>query len=61
MHALDEEEAEYDPAAQEEHTVDDAIEYCPTAQMPVTAVSAAVTQYDPAGQIMQIDDPEVDW
>ena len=53
VHTLDDEEAEYDPAAQEEHTVEDAIEYFPAAQTPVTAIRPVVAQYDPAGHSKQ--------
>ena len=53
MHALDEEEAEYEPASQEEHTVDEASEYVPAAQIPVTAERPVVAQYDPAGHVKQ--------
>ncbi len=57
VHALDDEEAEYDPAAQEEHTVDDSIEYFPDAQAPVTAVRPVVAQNEPAGHVVHAVDP----
>ena len=38
--------------------MDDAIEYEPVAQAPVTAVKPVVEQYDPAIHAKQIEDPE---
>jgi len=40
-----------------EHTVDDAAEYFPTAQAPVTALRPVVAQYDPAGHAVHVLDP----
>ncbi len=50
MHVLDPVEAKYVPARHEEQTVADAAEYVPAAQIPVTAESPVVAQYDPAAQ-----------
>jgi len=39
------------PVRQLEHTVAEAVEYDPAAQLPVTAVKPVVAQYDPPGQV----------
>ncbi len=45
------------PDRHDEHTVADAAEYFPTAQLPVNADNPAIAQYDPAEQDMQLVDP----
>ena len=45
------------PVAQLIQTEDEAIEYFPTAQVPVTAERPEVEQYDPEGQAEQTVDP----
>jgi len=45
------------PTKQDEHTVADAAEYLPEAQLPVTTDKPAVAQYDPAGQAAQLVEP----
>jgi len=49
VHAEEPVEAKNFPVKQLEHTVDDAAEYFPPAQMPVTVLIPVVAQYDPAG------------
>jgi hypothetical protein len=43
--------------ATDEQTDDDAAEYAPAAQTPVTAVRPVVAQYDPALHAAQTDNP----
>ena len=43
------------------HSVAKETEYEPAEQEPVTAVRPVVAQYDPAVQLVQLDDPDVDW
>ncbi len=45
------------PDEQLEQTLDAAIEYEPDAQAPITAVRPVVAQYEPAGQLVQLDKP----
>jgi len=45
------------PTKQDEHTVADAAEYLPAAQLPVTADNPAVAQYDPAVQAVHTLNP----
>ena len=47
------------PVRQDEHTVADAAEYVPTAQLPVTVDNPVVAQYDPAVHAEQLVDPVV--
>ena len=53
----DDSEVEYDPDEQLEQTEDEATEYEPAAQAPVTAVRPVDAQYEPAGQAVQIEKP----
>jgi len=50
---LEDADEEYVPTKQDEHTVAEAAEYLPAAQVPVTEVRPVVTQYDPAIQAVQ--------
>ena len=46
------------PTRQDEHTEADAAEYLPATQLPVTAESPTVAQYEPAVHAVHADDPE---
>jgi hypothetical protein len=48
---------EYDPAKQLEHADEDATEYKPAAQTPVTALKPVVAQYDPEGHAVHELEP----
>ena len=47
----------YLPVEQLEQTLDEEIEYDPTAQTPVTAVKSVVAQYDPPGHATHVVAP----
>jgi len=51
------EDVEYDPAKQLEQTEDEATEYKPAAQAPVTDVSPVDAQYEPAGHVVHDMEP----
>ena len=49
------------PDKQLEQTVDEAAEYLPAAQAPVTAVRLVVAQYEPALHDEQLEEAAVAW
>ena len=49
-------EAWYDPARQLEHTVEEATEYFPFVQTPLTADRPVVAQYEPAGHAVHVEE-----
>ena len=49
------------PARQLEHAAAEAAEYFPFMHAPVTADRPDISQYEPAGQALQLDDPAVGW
>ena len=57
VHAVIPVEAANVPIKQDEQIVDEAAEYFPEAQLPVTANRPVVAQYDPPGQLVQEDVP----
>ena len=58
--AKDDEDA-YAPIGHLEQTDEEAAEYEPAAHTPVIAVRPTVAQYEPAVQVTQLVEPEVDW
>ncbi len=58
---VDDAKAEYFPDKQLEHTLEEAAEKKPTAQAPVTALSADVAQYDPPGHDEQLEELALAW
>jgi len=47
------------PTRQLEQTVEEAAEYLPAAQPPVTPVKPVVAKYDPPGHDEQLEAPEI--
>ena len=58
---MEDNDDEYLPVEQLEHTVAEAREYEPAAQVPVVAVKPAMAQYDPAVHDEQLEEPAVAW
>ena len=57
MQLVEDADDEYVPDKQLEQAVEEATEYVPAAQAPVTAVRPVVAQYDPAVHEEQLDEP----